>query len=65
MTKKQATDFAVAIAQYQQIKDYYKIYGELNPKIESALNKIYKDIAITTNIDVDTVTQKLRQDIEE
>ena len=65
MTKADATKFAVAIEQYQQIKNYYKAGGQTNERIENSLAKIRKDIAETTGYSVEAVATQLDNDIEE
>lgn len=64
MNKKDSSKFAVAITEYQQIKDYYQAGGEQNERFKSALSKVCSDIAETTGEDVLVVAQKLGQDIE-
>ena len=65
MNKAYATEFSVAMAQYQQVKDYYQAGGEVNDRLQNALTKICADIAETTNLDIEVVAQKLGQDIEQ
>lgn len=65
MNKAYATEFSVAMAQYQQVKDYYQAGGEVNDRLQNALTKICTDIAETTNLDIEVVAQKLGQDIEQ
>ena len=65
MTKANATKFAVAIEQYQQIKNYHKAGGQTNERIENSLAKIRKDIAETTGYSVEAITTQLDNDIEE
>ena len=65
MTKANATKFAVAIEQYQQIKNYHKAGGQTNERMENALVKICKDIAETTGYSIESVATQLGNDIEE
>lgn len=65
MTKADATKFAVAIEQYQQIKNYHKAGGQTNERMENALVKICKDIAETTGYSIESVATQLGNDIEE
>ncbi len=65
MTKADATKFTVAIEQYQQIKNYHKVGGQTNERMENALVKICKDIAETTGYSVEVVAAQLGNDIEE
>lgn len=65
MTKADATKFAVAIEQYQQIKNYHKAGGQTNERMENALVKICKDIAETTGYSIEAVATQLGNDIEE
>ena len=64
MDKKESSKFAVAISEYQQIKDYYQAGGEENERFKNALSKVCNDIAETTGVNVLVVAQKLGQDIE-
>ena len=65
MTKADATKFAVAIEQYQQIKNYHKAGGQTNERMENALVKICKDIAETTGYSIESIATQLGNDIEE